>query len=81
MQPASFKGQNVVIAENQPEYLPLPAFFHQDEVGTSTSCWKLSILERIVLLFTGRLWVSTMTFGKPFLPQFMSVVKPTAIKE
>jgi len=26
MRPVKFKGSNIVFAENQPEYLPLPAF-------------------------------------------------------
>ena len=71
MKPIKFKGHNVVFAENQEEYQPLPAFYDQD--GTVISCWKLSFRERLKMLFTGKLWMSMLTFGNPLQPQYPTV--------
>lgn len=73
MTPAKFKHQNVVFAENQPEYMPLPALKLFDPQGTVVTCWKLSFTERIKLLFTGRVWLSLLTFNQPLTPSYMSV--------
>ena len=40
MQPIEFKGQNVIYAKDQPQYLPLPAL--QLPNGEVISCWQLS---------------------------------------
>lgn len=74
MRPTKFKGQNSVFAESQPEYLALPVF--KDTDGEVISCWQLSVLERLKLLFTGKLWLSILTFNKPLQPQLPSVDKP-----
>ncbi len=63
MKPIKFTEANKIYAENQPEYLPLPAFVDPgDPNGTVVFCMKLSLLERIRLLFTGRLWCSLLMF-------------------
>lgn len=67
MHPVKFKEHNMVFAENQPEYLPLPA--HRDSDGIVTSCWKMSFIERIKILFTGRIYLLQMTFNNPLQPQ------------
>ena len=43
-----FKQQNCVYAETQPEYLPLPS--HKTKDGEVTSCWGLTIMERLISL-------------------------------
>lgn len=73
MKPIKFKEQNCTYAENQPEYLPLPAY--KDEQGIVTSCWKLSIRERIRILIKGELWLCLWTFDKPLTPSFMTTRK------
>ena len=73
MKAVKFKEQNVTFAENQEEYSPLPAF--RDSNGVVVTCWKLSFKERILMLFKGELWHSTMTFNSPLQPLFMSVQK------
>lgn len=73
MKPINFKEQNVIYAENQPQYMPLPAF--KNDGGEVVSCWKLSFIERIRILFTGKLWVSLMTFNKPLTPSFFTTKK------
>jgi len=47
MKPIKFTEQNCTYAENQPEYLPLPAFKDEQPAGQVVSCWKLSFRERI----------------------------------
>lgn len=70
MENIKFEGCNVEIAKNQKEYKTLQAF--QDGRVTVT-CYRLSFRERIKLLFTGRLWLGQMNFGKPLQPQLPSV--------
>lgn len=66
MKPIEFPEQNVVIAKDQKPYIPLPAY-HGDN-GQVISCWSLTLRERIVLLFTGKLWLHVLTFGQPLQP-------------
>ena len=75
MKPIKFKEQNCTYAENQPEYLPLPAFKSDKPDGQVISCWSLSFSERIRILFTGKLWVSLMMFHKPLTPSFFTTKK------
>ncbi len=53
MIPVSFKEANTVYAENQKEYMPLPAYACDD--GEVISCWRLTVIERLIILFTGRI--------------------------
>lgn len=73
MKPTSFKHQNIVIAKDQPPYTPLPALRLNTANGEVISCWKMSFKERVMVLFTGRVWFSLMSFNKPLTPSFMSV--------
>ncbi|GAJ06033.1 unnamed protein product, partial [marine sediment metagenome] len=74
MKPITFKGANVVFAENQPEYIPLPAHIVKD--GTVISCWGLSLSERIKIFFSGRLWLRILTFNEKLQPQLPEVDHP-----
>ena len=69
-----FKECNIVYAEHQPGYLPLPALRMKE--GEVISCWGLSFIERLKLLFTGRLWLGVLTFNRQLQPLKMSVDKP-----
>jgi hypothetical protein len=55
MKPLEFKGVNLVLAKDQPQYIPLPVCYEGGTEAKMTSCWKLSFLERIKLLFKGKL--------------------------
>lgn len=66
MKPIKFKEQNCIIAENQEPYIPLPA--HKDEDGLVISCWKLSFIEWIQIIFTGKMYLGILTFNKPLQP-------------
>ncbi len=63
MKPIKFEGQNVTFAENQPEYIPLPA--HKDKDGVVTSCWRFSFLDRLKVLLGYKLYWQQLTFNQP----------------
>jgi len=71
-----FPEQTVIIAKDQTEYLPLPVHRHPGEDGLITCCWKLSIGERLKVLFSGVIWHQIMTFRKPLQPQLLTTEKP-----
>lgn len=72
MKPVDFKEQNVVFAENQPEYQALPALKIRGHEGQVVSCWGLSFRERLRVLFTGKVWMTLLSFNKPLTPSFLS---------
>lgn len=45
MKPINFKEQNTVFAENQPEYLALPAW--RSSRGVVVSCWGYLLLKEL----------------------------------
>jgi len=73
MTPIEFPQQNKVLAKDQPEYVPLPVFM---DAAETVSCWKLTIIERLKLLLTGKLWLRQMNFGEPLQPQLPTVDYP-----
>lgn len=70
-----FKEQNIEIAKDQDEYLTLPAYKAEDHTRTMVTCQYLNLRERIKVLFTGRIWMSEMTFGKSIIPRRLDVNK------
>ncbi len=76
MELIEFKEQTVIIAKDQPEYLPLPAHQFNDGKGTIAFCWKMTWKERLKVLFTGCLWHQVLTFNKPLQPQMLGTDKP-----
>ena len=74
MKAVKFREHNRMYAEDQPEYLSLPA--HRSDEGIVTTCWKLSFLERIRVILTGKVYAQAMTFDKPLQPLKMSVSNP-----
>lgn len=74
MKPIEFKDQTCIYAKDQPQYMPLPV--HKSKDGNVTSCWSLTWKERMHLLFTGKVWITLMTFNKPLQPQMLQVYDP-----
>lgn len=72
MKPIKFPEQNTIIAEDQPEYIPLPAHVDPASFGTVTSCWQFSLWERIRVFFGAKLYWQQLTWNQPLQP-----VKPT----
>ena len=75
MKPISFDEQNCVFAKDQPEYLPLPAY-RSPNGQEVTACWGMDWIERFRVLFTGRVYVTLLTFGHPLQPQIVSLTAP-----
>jgi hypothetical protein len=73
MSPVVFPEQTVVWAENQPPYLPLPAYSNDTETIT---CWRLTWLERLRVLWSGRMWLRQLNYGSPLQPQAPCVESP-----
>ena len=75
MRPVEFPGANAVYGKDQPEYNPLPSMRSSD--GSQVcSCWGLNLRERLRVLFTGRVYLTLLTFGQPLQPQLMTVEPP-----
>lgn len=68
MEPIEFKEQNKVYAKNQPEYLPLPVYEDNEQGGRVFHCWKLTFLEKVKIVLTGKLWINVLHFGNPLQP-------------
>lgn len=73
-----FKEQTVVIAKDQPGYMPLPAHQFRDnpDQGRIAFCWKLTWRERLAVLWSGVLWHQVLTFNQPLQPQLLATEKP-----
>ena len=76
MKAVNFKEANVTFSKDQPQHLQLPAYRDDStEEKIVVSCYKMSFKERIIFLFTNRIWLSVMTFGNPLHPQRLNVNK------
>lgn len=73
MKPIEFEGQTDVYAKDQPEYQPLPVLKLEGSKGEVIACWKMSFWERVKVLFTGKVWVSLLSFNKPLTPSYITV--------
>jgi hypothetical protein len=80
MKPVKFKEVNVTYAENQPEYQPLPGFKNASPEGEFVFCMGMTLRERIKVLFTGKIWVTLLTFNNPLTPSFHSVDKKDVLQ-
>ena len=78
MQPIEFPERTIVWAEDQPPYLPLPAYTDERE---TISCWRLTWRERLTVLWRGRLWLRQLNFGLPLQPQVPQVESPFEITD
>lgn len=79
MTPTNFTGQNIIFAEDQPEYQALPAF--HDDNGTVLTCWKISRYERLKILLTGRIYIQVLTFNHPLQPILPSIENPLKFQQ
>ena len=74
MKPIKFKESNIVFAENQTQYLPLPAYKSCE--GEVISCWRLTWRERLKVLLDGEIWIRVLTFGNPLQPLLPEIDSP-----
>ncbi len=66
MKAIEFEQHNVVFAKDQKEYLPLPA--HAQNNGLVTFCMELFPINIQALKKSGKIWITTATFGTPLQP-------------
>jgi hypothetical protein len=92
MEPIEFPQQTLILAENQPEYKPLPCHivyescrYKNQETGEETvinvpwemvACFKLSPEEIAEIVRTGVLWYKQAVFGDQFKPIYLSTLNP-----
>lgn len=74
-----FPEQTTVYAENQQEYLNLPAHQFNDSEAKVAICWKATFSERLKILFTGVIWQQILTFDKPLQPLKLEAKKPIMV--
>jgi len=74
MKAIHFKEENCVYAENQPQYLPIPA--HKTPEGVVITCYNLTFWESVRVLCGAKIWVTCLTFNKPLQPQKLSINNP-----
>jgi hypothetical protein len=63
----------VVIAKDQPEYVPLPALVHPD--GRVVTEWEPTEEERAALVRGERVRLTTWTFGLPLQPVLLEITE------
>lgn len=78
MKAIKFKDQNIVFGENQKEYKVLPALKINSKEGFVITCWKMSFIERLYTLITGKIWMNTITFNAPLQPKNLCVYRKQA---
>lgn len=70
---AGMESDEVVYAENQPEYKPLRALISGDEEHRVTSRWTLTPEQRIAVANGADIFLELMTFGQPLQPICMAI--------
>ena len=77
--PDPSSGQfKVIIAEDQPEYDPVPAIVDR-EAGMVITEWKLTPDEVTALSAGARIRMFTQTNGQPFQPVVLECIAPTDV--
>lgn len=66
-----FSRSKHILAENQPEYIPLPVLAHDD--GRMISRWSFTPEERARIAAGEDLYLTVHTFNRPHPPMKMSV--------
>lgn len=77
MKPVKFSEVTATYGQDQPGYVPLPAYRDMtDPLGRMVCCWQLTFWERIKILWTGAVWQQVLTFNRPLQPQQLTIDKP-----
>jgi hypothetical protein len=58
------------------QYKVLPSIKLYDKTGTLITRWRFDLISRIILLFTGNLYIHYMTFHKPIQPLYLDIWRP-----
>jgi hypothetical protein len=93
MKAVQFPQQTVILAENQPEYIPLPVYIKYEKCKVkndqgveevvnvpweATACFELSPAEIGQVIAGGKLWFTQCIWGQRFQPINMSMINPFA---
>lgn len=70
-----FPEQTTTIANKVPDYRAMHAHLSIDK-AVFTCCWKLTWVERLQVLITGKIWQQIQTHGAPVQPHTLTVEKP-----
>ena len=65
---AGLEKWEIVLAEDQPEYIPLPVLVQSGPEKRMTSRWSLSAEERQKVANGADIFLQQLTFGHPFQP-------------
>ncbi|MBE9490863.1 MAG: hypothetical protein IMY67_11255 [Bacteroidetes bacterium] len=79
MKPTKFKEHNTVI-KTPKDFYDIPIFAADTVEGHVVMCYGLSFWERLRVLFTGKIWISVLSYQKPLNPMFLGTVKKEVIK-
>lgn len=72
-----FEESNMVLAKDQPQYVPLPVHVNpMDPDVPVTACFELSEEEIVQIVATKRIWHTQICFGQAVQPIRMSTTKP-----
>ncbi len=59
MKAIKFKGSNQMFGLKSEVFPHMPAYQSKD--GNVVTCWKMSFAQKMLILFTGKVWVYTVT--------------------
>jgi len=66
----------VVLARDQPQYIPLPVVYLGGKSAPMVSRWRLSLKERLNIAMGADLVLTQLTFGQLFQPVHLQIVTP-----
>ena len=77
MKARKFKEANVVFAKEDSTYGPIPAYMDKSPAGNYdvVLCYGLSFWEKLMVLFTGRIWITFTTYDGNLNPIWLTTVK------
>lgn len=79
MKPVKFHPNCINYAEGQPEYETLPVLRANTPEGIDVciSCWEFSFIERIKVLFFGKIYLSVLGLQPPVSLDITKIVETT----
>lgn len=69
----------VILGNNQPEYIPLPAVYLDTAQRPMITRWRLTNEERVAVASGADIVLSQLTFGRPFQPVHIQVTEQDAM--
>ena len=79
MKSIKFQECTEAMGARQSEYNTIYAFVSGEDKDRTIFCWKLTLVERLKILFTGKLWHQVLAFNDA-RQQLLSVEKPEMLK-